>query len=135
MGRQVPGARLLYKYRFFSCVPKCSLVDKSQLILDSVYIASRMLLLVEMHFRQTSHLKPIFHLANLFVRRDKKVGTLPTLSRRIFSPFILNQSRCRILVFGSHHAIKVAKWKIALKRLLEMITSFTIVTCGNTEYK
>ena len=48
-----------------------------------------------------SVLKPIFHLANLFARIDKKVGTVPTCSRRIFSPASFNQSRCRI-----------ANWKI-----------------------
>ena len=37
--------------------------------------------------------KPIFHLATLFARTDKKVGTLPTCSRRIFSPANFNQSR------------------------------------------
>ena len=38
---------------------------------------------------------------NDFARTDKKVGTLPTCSRRIFSPANFNQSRCRILVFAS----------------------------------
>ena len=60
-------------------------------------------------------LKPIFHLATLFARTDKKVGTLPTCSRRIFSPVNFNQSRCRILVFASHRANKVVKWKIGLR--------------------
>ena len=59
-------------------------------------------------------LKPIFHLANLFARTHKKVGTLPTCSRRIFSPANFNQSRCQILVFASRRANKVAKWKIGL---------------------
>ena len=53
-------------------------------------------------------LKPVFHLANLFARTDKKVGTLPTCSRRIFSPANFNQSRCRILVFASRRANKFA---------------------------
>ena len=34
--------------------------------------------------------KPIFHLANLFARADKKVGTVPTCSRRFFSPASFN---------------------------------------------
>ena len=55
--------------------------------------------------------KPIFHLANLFARTHKKVGTLPTCSR-IISPANFYQSRCRILVFASRRANKVAKWKI-----------------------
>ena len=58
--------------------------------------------------------KPIFHLANLFARTHKKVGTVPTCSRRIFSPANFNQSRCRILVFAWRRANKVAKWKIGL---------------------
>ena len=60
------------------------------------------------------HIKPIFHLANLFVRTDKKVGTLPTCSRRIFSRANFSQSRCPILIFASRRAKKVAKWKIGL---------------------
>ena len=59
--------------------------------------------------------KPIFHLATLFARTDKKVGTLPTCLRRIFSAANFNQSRCRILVFASRRANKVAKWKIGFK--------------------
>ena len=46
-------------------------------------------------------LKPIFHFANLFVRTDKKVGMVPTCSRRIFSPANFNQSGSWILVFAS----------------------------------
>ena len=46
-------------------------------------------------------LKPVFHLANLFVQ---KVGTVPNCSRQIFSPTNVNQSRCRILVFASRRA-------------------------------
>ena len=46
-------------------------------------------------------LKPIFHLANLFARTDKKVATVPTCLRRICSPASFNQSRFRILVFAS----------------------------------
>ena len=60
-------------------------------------------------------LKPIFHLATLFARTDKKVGTLATCSRQIFLPANINQSRCRILVFASRRANKVAKWKIGFK--------------------
>ena len=56
-------------------------------------------------------LKPVFHLATLFVRTDKKVGTVLTCSRRIFSPANFNQSQCRILVFASRRANKVPKWK------------------------
>ena len=52
------------------------------------------------------HIKPIFHLANLFVRTDKKVGTLPTCSRRIFSRANFSQSRCPILIFASRRAKK-----------------------------
>ena len=59
-------------------------------------------------------LEPIFHLANWFARTDKKVGTVPTCSRRIFSPANFNQSRCRI-VFASRRAYKVVKWKIGLR--------------------
>ena len=62
-------------------------------------------------------IKPIFHLATLFARTDKKVGTLPTCSRRIFSPASFNQSCCRILVFASRRANKVAKWKIGLRKV------------------
>ena len=39
--------------------------------------------------------KLIFHLVNLL-----EIGTVPTCSRRIFSPANFNQSRCRILVFA-----------------------------------
>ena len=56
--------------------------------------------------------KPIFHLATLFARTDKKVGTVSTRLRQIFSPANFNQSRCRILVFASRRANKVSKWKI-----------------------
>ena len=59
-------------------------------------------------------LKPIFHLATLFARTDKKVGTLLACPRRIFSPANFNQSRCRILVFASRRANKVVKRKICL---------------------
>ena len=59
--------------------------------------------------------KPIFHLATLFARTDKKVGTLPTCSQRIFLPANFNQSCCRILVFASRRAKKVAKWKIGFR--------------------
>ena len=62
-----------------------------------------------------SSLKPVFHWANLFARTDKKVGTLPTCSRRIFSPANFNQSRCRILVFASRRANKFAWWKTGFK--------------------
>ena len=59
--------------------------------------------------------KAVFKLATLFARTGKKVGTLPTCSRRIFSPANFNQSRCRILFFASRRANKVAKWKIGLR--------------------
>ena len=55
-------------------------------------------------------------MANLFARTEKKVGTVPTCSRRIFSPTNFNQSRCRILVFASRRANKFAKWKTGLTR-------------------
>ena len=51
-------------------------------------------------------LKPIFHLANLFERTDRKVGSLPTCSRRIFSPANFNLSRCWILF-----SLRVARTK------------------------
>ena len=51
-------------------------------------------------------------MATLFARTDKKVGTLPTCSRRIFSPDNFNQSSSRIFVFALRRANKVAKWKI-----------------------
>ena len=43
---------------------------------------------------------------------SKNVGTLFTCLRWIFSPANFNQSCCRILVFTSRRAKKVAKWKI-----------------------
>ena len=55
-----------------------------------------------------------FPLGELFARTDKKVRTVPTCSRRIFSPANFNQSRCRILVFASRRANKVAKWEKGL---------------------
>ena len=60
-------------------------------------------------------IKPVFHQANLFARTDKKVGTLPTCSQRIFSPANFNQSRCRILVFASCRANKFAQWKTGFR--------------------
>ena len=60
--------------------------------------------------------KSIFHLATLFARTDKKVGTLPTCSRQIISPANFNQSLCRILVFASRPTNKVAKWKIGFNQ-------------------
>ena len=68
--------------------------------------------------------KPIFHLANLFARTDKKVGTLPICLRRIFSPANFNQPCYRILVLASCHAKKVAKWKIGLREVLSILTIF-----------
>ena len=65
----------------------------------------------DLNSQQFRSLKPVFHLANLFARTEKKVGTVPTCSRRIFSPTNVNQSRCRILVFASRRANKFAKWK------------------------
>ena len=58
--------------------------------------------------------KAYFPLGEYVARTDKKVGTLPTCSRRIFSPANFNQSCCRILVFASRRVKKVAKWKIGL---------------------
>ena len=49
--------------------------------------------------------KAYFPLGEYVARTDKKVGTLPTCSRRIFSP---------ANVFASRRAKKVAKWKIGL---------------------
>ena len=49
-------------------------------------------------------LKPIFHLANLFARTGKKVGTVPTCSRRIFSPVNFNQSRAAGFLFSLRDA-------------------------------
>ena len=74
-----------------------------------------------------TYLKPVFHLANLFARTEKKVGTVPTCSRRIFSPTNFNQSRCRILVFASRRANKFAKWKTGLKHGKHLILEL-----GNT---
>ena len=57
-----------------------------------------------------------------FVRANrKKVGTVPTCSRRIFSPTNFNQSRCRILVFASRRANKFAKWKMGLTKKLKRV--------------
>ena len=61
--------------------------------------------------QDATYIKPVFHLATLSARTGKKVGTVPTCSRRIFSPANFNQSRCRILVFASRRANKVTKWK------------------------
>ena len=62
--------------------------------------------------------KPVFHLANLFARTDKKVGMAPSCLRRIFSPVNFNQSHHQILiVFTSCRAKKVAKWKVGFKRV------------------
>ena len=44
-------------------------------------------------------------------------------SRRIFSPANFNESCCRILVFASRRAKKVAKWKIGLSQPY-IITSY-----------
>ena len=62
-------------------------------------------------------------LAILFARTDKKVGTVPTCSRRIFLLTNFNQSRCRILVFASRRVNKVAKWKIRLNQGVTVIFS------------
>ena len=70
--------------------------------------------------------RPVFHLATLLARTDKKVGTVPTCLRRIFSPANFNQSRCRILVFASRRANKVAKWKTGFKQ--DQTLSFFIHT-------
>ena len=58
-------------------------------------------------------IKPYFLLGDS-VCVNKKVGTVPTCSRRIFSLTNFNQSRCGIFVFALCHANKVAKWKIGL---------------------
>ena len=55
--------------------------------------------------------KPFFHLANLFARTEKNVGTLPTCLRRIFSPATLTNH-----VVGFLFSLRVAKWKIGLNR-------------------
>ena len=60
--------------------------------------------------------KDYFPLDDLFARTHKKVGTLPSCSRRTFSPANFNQSRCRILIFASRRANKVAKWKIGVNQ-------------------
>ena len=75
--------------------------------------------------------KPIFHLANLFARIDKKVGTLPTCSRRTFSPPNFNQSRHQILVFASRRARKVAKGK----RLKETIPIYAHILLHTPQYR
>ena len=83
-----------------------------------------------------SCVKPIFHLATLFARTHKKVGTLPTFSRRIFSPANFNQSLCRILVFASRRANKVAKWKIGFNPIpyhsIPYLLFFAIAVSKNT---
>ena len=70
-------------------------------------------------------LKPVFHLVTLFARTDKKAGTVPTCSRRIFSPANFKKSRRRILVLTSRRANKVAKWKtgLILYSLIRLILS------------
>ena len=79
-------------------------------------------------FRLYRYVKLVFHWANLFARTDKKVGTLPTCSRRIFSPANFNQSRCRILVFASRvilscygHEIKQPIKFLVLIRTMDLI--------------
>ena len=62
-----------------------------------------------------------------FVRANrKKVGR----TVRIFSPVNFNQSRCRILVFASHRANEVAKWKMGLiqKQNISIVPITTLVT-------
>ena len=59
-------------------------------------------------------LKPISTWRLCLREQTKKVGTLLTCLRRIFSPANFNQSRCRILVFASRRANKVVKRKICL---------------------
>ena len=78
----------------------------------------------------TCYLKPIFHLANLFARTDKKVGTVPTCSRGIFSPANFNQSRlpdscfrlasieiidieCVTPIFSQVKNLSPTKWRIS----------------------
>ena len=51
----------------------------------------------------------------LFAQTHKKVGTLPTCSRRIFSPANFNQSRCRILA-RTKSPIGLLAWTIGLMR-------------------
>ena len=64
--------------------------------------------------------KLLFHLANLFARTDKKVETVPTCSQQTFSQASFNQSQCRILVFASRRANKVAKWKTGFRLLYSL---------------
>ena len=66
-----------------------------------------------------AQMKVMFVVSSLFStwrfcsrEQTKKVGTLPTCSRRIFSPANFNQSRCWNPVFALRRANKVAKWKI-----------------------
>ena len=80
-----------------------------------------------------NRLKPVFHLAILFARTEKKVGTVPTCSRRIFSPAKFNQSRWRILVFASRRASKVEKWKTGLKETWKFEVSSKYALSRNVE--
>ena len=52
------------------------------------------------------------------------LGEFATCSGRTFSPANFNQSRCRILVFASRRANKVAKWKIGLPRSKYRLVKF-----------
>ena len=53
--------------------------------------------------------KARFPLGEFVCANRKKVLTVSACSRRIFSPTNVNESRCRILIFASHCANKVAK--------------------------
>ena len=81
--------------------------------------------------RSTCFTKARFPLGDFVARTDIKVGTVPTCSRRIFSPANLNQSRYRILVFALRRVNKVAKLKTGLTGRLchgrSLFHQFTIV--------
>ena len=75
--------------------------------------------------RGASSVKARFPLGEFVRANRQKVGTVPTCSRQIFSPTNVNHSPCRILVFASRRANKVAKWKIGLRSKLNLKDTFS----------
>ena len=78
---------------------------------------------------QLTELKPFFHLANLFARTDKKVGT-----RRIFSPANFNYSCCRNLVFALRRAKKCHQVENRLKVLSYPSSMITFLRSYKVSY-
>ena len=75
------------------------------------------------------HKSKFLYIVGDFVRGRKRVGTVLTCSRRIFSLTNFNQSHCRILVFASRRANKVAKCKIGFTPAMQIFFhSFTVKT-------